>query len=297
MEAAAAGRRVASLSGSRPQLTRRQAPGTPPPVAGQTARLNGIDLYYEEVGSGDPLLLIAGLGANALSWAPLLPALADRFRVIAVDNRGAGRSAAPQGPYTTRQLADDAASLLAHLGVDRAHVVGFSFGGLVAQELALAHPARVERLALVATNARARPGVMGPWLTFFAQAQERGLDPAGFALWLMPWLLSPAFMANHELVEAALAGGADPYPAPAHGVAGQVAAALAHDARDRLPQIAAPTLVLVGAEDILTPVADAQELAAGIPQARLQVLDRGAHLAFAEHPEAVADALLAFLAA
>jgi len=258
---------------------------------------NGIDLYYEETGSGPPLLLINGLGGNTAGMAPMVEGLTPQYRVLAFDNRGAGRSSAPQGPYTTRLLADDAAALLAQLGIDRARVVGFSLGGMIAQELALAYPERVDHLALVATSARPHSGVMGPWLRFFVQARERELDATGFGLWFMPWLLSSTFMANHEQLEAALAGGDDPYPAPAHGVAAQAAATLGHDALDRLPQIAAPTLVLVGAEDILTPVADAQELAAGIPAARLEVMERGAHLAFGEYPEVVAAALLTFLAA
>src|SRR5215211_5170886 len=101
------------------------------------AAVNGLNLYYEETGSGPPLMLIAGLSGNTLGWAMLLPALAERFRVIAFDNRGAGRSSAPPGPYTTREMADDAAALLDHLGIEQAHVFGFSLGGLIAQELAL----------------------------------------------------------------------------------------------------------------------------------------------------------------
>ncbi len=129
-------------------------------------QVNGIErfYFYQETGNGEPLLLINGIGADSLKWDPLLPALAARFRVITSDNRGAGRSAAPPGPYTTRQMADDAAALLAHLGVARAHVVGSSMGGMIAQELALAYPERVDRLVLLATYARLRPGVHDPWL-------------------------------------------------------------------------------------------------------------------------------------
>src|SRR5690349_10045048 len=104
------------------------------------APVNGIDLFYEETGDGPPLLLITGLSGNAADWTPLLPALAARHRVIALDPRGAGRSSAPPGPYTMAQLAADALGLLDHLDVDRAHVVGFSLGGMIAQEMALAAP-------------------------------------------------------------------------------------------------------------------------------------------------------------
>ena len=254
-----------------------------------------VDLAYDETGSGPPLLLLPGLGGNALGWAPLLPVLAPRFRVIALDLRGAGRSPAPPGPYTMRLLADDAAVVLDRLGIERAHVIGFSFGGAVAQELALAYPTRVDRLVLLAANARDRP-TFASWMTFFAQAYERSLDATGFHLWLMGWLFTPTFMAQPTLVEAALARFADnPYPAPVHGVIAQVAAAREHDTRGRLSQLAAETLVLVGAEDMRTPVPDAEELASGIPRARLQVMEQGGHAAFAEYPEAVAEVLLAFL--
>lgn len=255
-------------------------------------RTNGIERYYEETGSGDPLLFINGIGGTSQGWQPLLPALAARFRVITSDNRGVGRSAAPPGPYTTKQMAEDAAALLAHLGVARAHVVGSSMGGLIAQELALAYPALVDRLILYGTFARPRRAITDPWLTFVAQMAER-LDPAANTLGWLPWLYTPAFLADPERVEAALAWQAL-YPAPAHGIVAQTEAVRAHDAWDRLPQITAPTLVLVGPEDVVTPVYYARELAERIPGARLQVLERGGHDALLEYPEDGVSALLAF---
>jgi 3-oxoadipate enol-lactonase len=263
-----------------------------------STQVNGIDLYYEETGSGPPLLLIAGLGGNTLGWAMLLPALAEHFRVIAFDNRGAGRSSAPAGPNTTGQLADDTAVLLDRLGIERTHVIGLSMGGMIAQELALAHPERVDRLVLYSTVARPRLATFGPWLSIWENAAKHGLDASSLALSLMPWMFTPAFMTQHDQVEAALVEWAsDPYPAPAHGIIAQTAACRTHDALDRLPQIAAPTLVLVGAEDILFPVSCARELAGSIPGARLHVLERGGHIPDAEYPEAVAEAMLNFLVA
>ena len=129
-----------------------------------------------------------------------------------------GRSSAPPGPYTTRQMADDAAALLAHLGIDHAHVIGQSMGGMIAQELALAHPERVDRLVLDSTIARPRLATFGPWLSIWENAAKRGLDASELALSLMPWMFTPAFMTQHDQVEAALVEWAsDPYPAPAHG--------------------------------------------------------------------------------
>ena len=112
----------------------------------------------------------------------LQPALAERFRVIAFDNRGAGRSSGPPGPYTTRQMADDAAALLDHLGIDRAHVIGQSMGGMIAQELALGDPERVDRLVLYSTVARPRLATFGPWLSIWENAAKRGLDASELAI-------------------------------------------------------------------------------------------------------------------
>jgi pimeloyl-ACP methyl ester carboxylesterase len=196
-------------------------------------------------------------------------------------------------------MADDAAGLLDHLAIARTHVVGLSLGGMIAQELALAYPGRVDRLVLLATYARPRLSVFGPWQTFRRQARERALDPV-YALCMMPWFFTPAFMVQQEQVEAALAEvGSDPYPTPEHGLTAQGAAGRNHDTLDRLAGIATPTtptFVLTGAEDILTPPSYARELADGIPGARLQILERGGHLMSVEYPEEVAAALLAFLA-
>lgn len=264
-----------------------------------TASINGISLYYEDQGrrEGEPLLLIMGLGGHSLAWFLQLPALTPHYRVLTFDNRGVGRSEVPPGPYTLRQMADDAAGLLDHLGVARAHVVGWSMGGLIAQELALSYPERVGRLVLLASAARPRPALVEPWLTFQEQALTRELDRRGFALWLMPWGFTPAFMTQPDRVELALAQAlADPYPATPQGFAAQAAACRAVDLRERLPALGTPTLVLVGAEDILTPPAYSRELAERIPGARLQVLERGGHGMPLEYPQAVNEALLAFLA-
>ena len=257
------------------------------------AQLNGIERFYQETGSGDSLLLINGLGGTCLGWEPLVPSLAEHFRVITSDNRGVGRSSAPPGPYTTRQMTNDAAALLNHFGVVRAHVVGSSMGGMIAQELALAYPSLVDRLVLYGTFARPRRAIIDPWLTFVVQMQER-LDPTAVTMGWLPWLYTPAFFAQPERVEAALAW-QEPYPAPAHGVAAQAEAARSHDTLERLPQITAPTLVLVGAEDVVTPVYYSRELAERIPGATLQVLERGGHEVLSEYLEIGTEALLAFL--
>lgn len=264
-----------------------------------TASVNGINLYYEEHGSGPPLLLIMGFTAHSLLWFQQVPALSQQYRVITFDNRGVGRSDVPPGPYSIRRMADDAAGLLDHLGVQQAHVVGWSMGGMIAQELALSHPQKVGRLVLLASLARAEPYADG-WITFTVQSYNADLDLAGRILTGMPWIYTPAFMTQPAMVQMALeAAQADPFPTTQAGVAAQAEACRGYiygDAIERIRGIAAPTLVLVGAEDILTPPAYSQAMAERIPGARLQILERGGHGVPVEYPQAVNDALLAFLA-
>src|SRR5262245_26552811 len=119
-----------------------------------TVRANGIDLFYQVRGHGDPLLLIAGFGCDHTIWSLVVPALAAHHRVIAFDNRGVGRSSGPDTVTGIPQMAEDAAGLLGALGLDRVHVAGHSMGGMIAQELALAHPERVRTLTLLSSCAR-----------------------------------------------------------------------------------------------------------------------------------------------
>lgn len=260
-------------------------------------RIDAGDLYYEVVGEGPPLLLIAGFSGNTTGWLPVQPALAEHFTLIMFDNRGAGRSCVPPGPYTIAQMADDAAALLENLGVNRTHVLGSSMGGMIAQELALRHPERVAKLILNVTAARPTPALMR-FLEASVWAIEHGMPPADRAFWVLPWMASPAIMTAHERVMQTLAvQQANPYPAPDAGMIAQAQAIMAHDVLDHVGQIAAPTLVLSAAEDILTPAAGGRELAEAIPGAQFQLLPRGAHVTAAEYPGEVSAAMLEFLLA
>jgi pimeloyl-ACP methyl ester carboxylesterase len=259
------------------------------------AQIDAGDLYYEVIGEGPPLLLIAGFSGNTTSWLPVQPALAEHFTLIMFDNRGAGRSCVPPGPYTTAQMADDALALLDHLDVERAHILGNSMGGMIAQELALRQPERVYRLVLNVTAARPTP-VLTRFLEANIWAIEHGMPPEDRMFWVLPWMASPVIMTAHERVMQTLAVRlANPYPAPDAGLIAQAQAIMAHDALSRVGQITAPTLVLAAAEDILTPVDGARELAEAIPGAHLHILPRGSHVTAAEYPGEVSAALLEFL--
>ena len=247
--------------------------------------VNGVELNYVETGSGDPLLLIMGFGGDHQAWAFQMPVLSERYRVIAFDNRGAGQSSVPDLPYTTRMMADDAVGLLDALGVERAHVLGVSMGGMIAQEIALNHPHRVRSLQLHCTYARPDRymlALMQAWRAIRAQATvEEWLRTVSL------WLFSPrTFQTRPELVDAVVQMGlANPYPFSMTGFVRQGDAVRGHDALERLPAVACPTLVSVGTDDILIPPRFAREIAAAIPGAELRTIDDAAHVYFWERAD------------
>jgi pimeloyl-ACP methyl ester carboxylesterase len=261
------------------------------PVQAGFADADGARLYYEVYGEGEPLLLIMGLGANHLSWTGQIPVYAREFRVIVFDNRGTGQSDFLAGvDYTISLLADDAAALLDALGIDAAHVYGVSMGGMIAQEMALRHPEKVRSLILGATSPGGAHAVSPDAQALRAlldqgAAVDSAVNPA-----LLDVLISPAYLAEHraDLLEK-FQGLAD-YPATSpEAYAAQLQAAARHDTYDRLPDIAAPTLVLHGTDDPLLPVGNARILAERIPGAKLVLLE-GARHGYILEKQAEADA-------
>ncbi len=239
---------------------------------------NGIEIFHKQHGdSGDYLLLIAGLGAHSGSFAPQLAAFAERFRVLRFDNRGAARTSAPDEPYSMRQMADDAAALLDALGIEKAHVLGVSMGGMIAQELAINHPDRVDKLVLACT--RAKPtGARRLAAEVQRVTRLADLGPREREANAMPWGMTATFMQDQRRVDVRIElATKDPYPMKAHAYVRQLEATMAHDTLDRLCEIRAETMVIVGAEDILTPPWESDALVAVIPNATLRTLPRGGH--------------------
>lgn len=262
-------------------------------------RVGGLDLYYEEHGSGEPLLLIQGFGGNTVAWGPLIPALAARYRVIAFDNRDAGRSSEATGPYTIADMADDARGLLDALGVPSAHVLGASMGGMIAQELALRWPQKVRALILACTTCGG-PRSAG-WdelcqrLDLVRELREMPAPDSELVQQQLSWMFSPEFLANptpafQEFILSTLQ-----YPAPLEGMKRQAEAIRRHDTWDRLPQIAAPTLVLAGADDPLILAENSRILAERIPNAQLTLYPRLRHGFNLEDPDRVHADILSFL--
>ncbi len=236
-----------------------------------SVRVNGLDIYYVDSGTGPPILWIQGLGAEHTAWSAQLARFSAEFRCIAPDSRDVGRSARVTAPYTLGDVADDYAAVLRLLDAAPAHVVGLSLGGAVAQRLALDHPARVRSLTLVSTFAHQGPR-QRELLTAWREIYGR-VDVVTFYRQANCWLFSDRFFERPRNVENVLRYVAEsPYTQEPDAFARQVDAALTHDTRARLPELDVPTLVVVGERDMLAPPSLARELAGAIPGARLEVM-------------------------
>ncbi len=257
----------------------------------QVVAADGIRLHVIEQGRGDPVLWLQGLNAPAAAWSVQLAHFSQTHRGIAPDARGVGQSDAPPGPYTTRLLADDALAVLDALKIETAHVVGLSLGGAVAQELALARPDRVRSLALLSTFAAQDPrsrALLESWRVIYPlTAQSRDAwEKQAYA-----WLFTEKFWRSEANVRAALRFARTQPFQTVQGFQGQVDAALAHDARDRLGALRVPAAVIHGALDQLSPVANGEELARLIPDAELTVIPGVGHAVNLEAQRVVNTAL------
>lgn len=257
---------------------------------------DGTRLHAVDQGKGDPVLWLQGLNAPAAAWAAQLAHFSQTHRSIAPDARGVGLSDAPPGPYSTEQMARDALAVLDAAGIDRAHVVGLSLGGAVAQELALAVPGRVRSLALLSTFAAQSPrsrALLEAWRTLYPVVVEDERLRKAWELQAYSWLFTDRFWRAPANVRAALRFASTQPLQPPQGFVGQVDAALSHDARDRLPALKVPTQVIHGALDQLSPRENGEELARLIPGAELLILSEVGHAVNLEAQRAVNAALRA----
>jgi 3-oxoadipate enol-lactonase len=259
---------------------------------------DGTRIHYQVTGrpGAAPILFIQGLGADKNGWNLQRLATATRYRAVALDNRGAGRSDKPHGPYTLEQMADDAVSVLDHAGIDTAHVVGASMGGAISQIVAVKYPERTRSLTLACTAGRNHPWREELLISWRDSALERGIGSMGHEA--ARWVIGPRSF--RRLLPAIGWLGPLALGRPAHAFAAQVDAILAageihQDLIDRLPEIVVPTLVMVGNQDILTPRGDSEDLAATIPTAELVVISGAAHGFMVEHASTFNRVLLEFL--
>ncbi|MGW0550000.1 alpha/beta fold hydrolase [Streptomyces altiplanensis] len=251
---------------------------------GEYVKANGTTIWTESRGQGPDVLLIAGLSDPAEAWQAQLDGLSDRYRVITFDNRGSGRTPLPDGPMSVAMMADDAAEILRVLRVDNAHVAGFSGGSAIAQELALRHPEAVSSLVLMSTWARADAyftTVTRFWHWLVTKAPDERAMLEAFFLWIYTPRAHVDGMVQRIIDETL----AFPYPQSAKAFQRQLEPFTRHDTLDRLSSITAPTLVLAGDQDMVTPPRLGRVVADAIPDARFEVMVGEAHQPFQESPD------------
>jgi pimeloyl-ACP methyl ester carboxylesterase len=251
---------------------------------GEHVRAGELDIWVEQVGEGPDVLLIGGLGDTVESWQFQLDGLADRYRLTAFDNRGAGRTAMPEGPVSVEAMADDAAGVLRALDIPSAHVAGFSGGSIISQELALGHPELVRSLVLQSTWP-----VWDPYLHSWARFVHRLVDIApserafleDFFLWIYTARAHNDGTVD-QFIEEVLAF---PHKQSTEDVQAFLDAFADHDTSDRLGEIAAPTLVLAGGRDMTARPEVCRAVAELIRRAQFEIMEDEAHQPFQEVPE------------
>ncbi|HXG14913.1 MAG TPA: alpha/beta fold hydrolase [Calidithermus sp.] len=258
-----------------------------------TVSIGDAEIYYEEAGVGPPLLLVPGLSGQGSFWSPQMAYFAMDYRVITHDHRGAGHSTHSRIRYSVEQMADDVLRLMDKLGIDRAHFVGHSTGGAIGQVIAQDHPERLRTLVLSATWSGP-----DPWFRRLFESRRDILLHGGVEAYLRasalflypPWWVSANDAALADALREALAGAP-----PAEVIASRIDAILRFDRRARLGEIRVPTLVIVAADDLVTPRYYSVDLAERIPGARLIVLEAGGHFAPRVAAPAFNSAVAAFL--
>lgn len=261
-----------------------------------SCKANGITISYEEYGTGEPLILLMGLGAPAAKWAPHIEAYKEHLHVYALDNRGAGLSDKPVSyAYSIKDMAEDTLGVMDSLGIESAHFNGISMGGAIVQYLAVHYPKRVRSAILTNTFARC--------CTSFRRAIELLRDASGqldpvTSGRLCQWMIfSQTFQEENEdyMLESELADLNSPHPMPSYAYKAQCNAILGFDILDELPRIKAPVLIAGGDRDLFVPVSSTQAMYEAIPDAQLYMAENGGHVQHWEQLERYNQVTLDFL--
>jgi len=257
---------------------------------------NGATVHYEVRGDGRPLLLLSALGTSSAVWEPFVPTFIEAgHQIITIDNRGTGKTGFDGSSFTIDDMADDAAAILKELGVGPCDAVGWSMGGSILQSLLIRHGELVDRAVLLATFPNYSE-VQHQWLDG-ELAVRKASDPLVVSISGMPWLFTPKMLSDHKaLIEVGRADIAGPLPTSNEAYAVQAATLREYDSTPGLPNVQNTVLVLVGAEDVLTPTSQSVEMAELIPNAKLRILPRGGHAVPLEYPAETVGAIEQFLA-
>lgn len=253
------------------------------------------EIYYEETGSGDPLVFVSGLNGVGRYWQPQVPVFAARYRVITYDQRGTGSSDKLQREFSVDGMASDLVSLMDALEIERAHIVGLSTGGAIGQTLAIEHPRRVNRLVMCSTWTHC-----DPWFRRLFQARRAMYEQCGAQLHAMfhpLWLFPPDYVNEHDAEIDEERKRAVSSAPPVEVSIGRIDALLAFDRRAGLARIQAPTLIIASDNDYITPSYYAQALSRAIADAKLEIVHGGGHSISKTRPELFNELVLDFLGA
>jgi len=261
-----------------------------------SARINGVDLYYEIHGTGPPLMLIAGLASDSQSWQPVVAGLSQKYSLILPDNRGAGRTSPQESEGSIQQMADDCVALLRYLDLPSVHLLGHSMGGFIALDCAIRYPEQFPSLILVATSASnsARNNfLMHDWVSYL----ESGMDLESWFRNVFYWIFTKQFFQDKEALNGALRYAINyPYPQSNTAFINQVNAISQFNCRSNLATIKSKTLVLCGQEDLLFSPEEIRVLKA-IPGSIFHIIEDAAHSIPMEYPEVFMHHVRNFLGA
>lgn len=260
-----------------------------------THKINGIQMYYDVQGDGEPLVMIQGLGYSSDFWFEQVPTLSETYRLVLFDNRDVGQTEKVNDEYSILDMAQDTRSLLDHLNIENAHILGLSMGGYIAQEFAINWPQRVNKLILISTH------YGGPdYMEATEDLWEEILDVSGLSLeeayrkGVRYAVTSDFFESNQSTVDKLVQMRLE-NPQPPDAFQRQFAAASNFASKERLDQIKAKTLVIAGQKDRIVPLKLARSLHQELPNSQIKIINNAAHLVHIEQPEEVNSAILKFL--
>lgn len=259
-----------------------------------TLKIGDAAVYYETAGSGDCLVLIPGFASGSWSWKHQTAAFSKDFGVVTFDPRGVSRSTAGAA-VTIEAISDDVAALLDHLGVERANILGISFGGFVAQDVAFRYPDRVAKLVLACTSYGGKGHVAPSMEVLTAFASTKGMNSAERIRQYLPMAFSPGFVERSPEVVDEFCSLREQNTVPERVYMDQLVAATTFDFSGRSGGIGAETLVISGDRDTIVPAQNSVNLAAAIPNSRLELVEGGGHMMFAETPELFNSKVIDFL--